>query len=103
MNIQILNLHDTVQNEDLKSLFETHGEVSYYEVAMDLFTDKSRGFGHVEMPNDDEALKAIKDLDQSTFHKNTISVKAAPPREIRSGSYKIGSGGTVNPYRFKKN
>lgn len=103
MNIQILNLNATVQNEDLKSLFESHGEVSFSEVAMDQFTDRSRGFGHVEMPNDEDALKAIKDLDQSTFHKNIISVKAAPPREIRSGSYKIGTGGTVNPYRFKKN
>lgn len=101
-NIQILNLKDTVTNDELKDLFQPYGEISFCEVAMDLFTEKSRGFGHVEMTDDEAATNAIKALDQSNFHDNTITLKVAPPREIRRGSYKVGNG-AVNVYRFRKN
>lgn len=102
INIQILNLSDTVKDQDLKELFTPYGEIGFCEVAMDLFTEKSRGYGYVEMVDDEAAMKAIKALDQSNFHSNVISVKAAAPREIRRGSYKVGNG-AVNVYRFRKN
>ena len=102
MNIQISNLPLLIESKDLKSLFEPYGEVSFASIAIDLFTDKSRGFGHVEMPDEEAAATAIKNLNKSSFHDQTILVQEAPPKQEKRGSYKVGSG-SVNPYRFRKN
>lgn len=102
MNIIISNLDAQLKNEDLRTLFSAYGEVDTAEIAIDAFTDRPRGFAYVEMPNDEEARAAIAALNGSEFAGQVITVKEAEPREIRKGSYKVGSG-AVNVYRFKKN
>ncbi len=102
MNIYIGNFGTQLKDEELKNLFATHGEVTSAEVAMDVFTDRSRGFGYVIMPVDGEARAAIAALNQSSMNGQTLLVQEAEPREVKRGSYKVGDGG-VNPYRFKKN
>jgi RNA recognition motif-containing protein len=102
MNILISNLHTDVKDNDLRNLFTPHGEVTSAEIAMDAFTDRSRGFGYVEMPNEEEAQKAIAALNQSEVNGLNISVQQAKPKEVHKGSYKVGNG-AINVYRFKKN
>ena len=102
MNIYVANFSTALKNEDLKNLFASYGEVTSAEIAIDGFTEKSRGFGYVEMPNDAEAKAAIAALNQKEVDGLQLKVQEAEPRELRKGSYKVGNGG-VNPYRFKKN
>ena len=101
MNIYIANFDTQWKNEDLQNLFAPHGEVQSAEVEIDVFTDKSRGFGYVEMPNEQEARAAIAALNQKEVNGRLVKVQVAEPRETKRGSYKVGNGG-VNPYRFRK-
>lgn len=71
-------------------------------VMIDAFTNQSRGFGYVKMPDEAEANQAIIALDQSELNGLKITVSKADPIEERKGSYKVGNG-AVNPYRLKKN
>ena len=89
-------------DEDLKNLFVPHGNVETAKVEMDVFTEQSRGFGYVEMPDEEQARTAIKTLDKSEVNGKTLKVQEAEPKEVKRGSYKVGNGG-INPYRFKKN
>ena len=86
MNIYVSNLSFAVQDEDLREYFEEYGEVSSAKVITDKFTNRSRGFGFVEMPDDEAAQKAIKELDGAVVDSRTISVTVAKPREERSNS-----------------
>ncbi len=93
MNIFAAKLSFDTQSEDLREAFEEFGEVSSASVITDKFTGKSKGFGFVEMPNDEEASKAISQLNDSTLDGRTIVVKKAEPREDRGGSGGGGRGG----------
>jgi len=62
------------------------------KIIMDKFTGRSKGFGFVEMPNDDEAQAAIDALNDTDFDGRTIVVKKAEPRENRGGGGR-GRGG----------
>lgn len=75
--------YDT-QSEDLRQVFEEFGEVSSAAVITDKFTGQSKGFGFVEMPNDEEATLAIRELNDTSLDGRTIVVKVAEPRENRS-------------------
>lgn len=101
MNIYISNLHSNLTNNDLMNLFTPFGEVASAEIAMDVFTDQSRGFGYVEMPDDEQAKKAIADLNNKEIQGLIINLKEAQPKPVHKGSYKVGDG-AVNAYRFKK-
>ncbi|HAF27550.1 MAG TPA: RNA-binding protein [Bacteroidales bacterium] len=81
MNIFIANLNFKVQSEKLQEIFEEYGEVSSAKVVFDRETGRSKGFGFVEMPNDDDAKRAIEDLDGVEIEGKTIVVKIAKPRE----------------------
>lgn len=83
MNIYVSNLSFAVQDEDLRGFFEEYGEVSSAKVIMDKFTNRSRGFGFVEMSDDASAQKAIKELDGATVDGRAIRVNEAKPREDR--------------------
>ncbi|HMO40033.1 MAG TPA: RNA-binding protein [Saprospiraceae bacterium] len=83
MNIFVAKLNFSTQSDDLREVFEAYGEVDSAKVIMDQFTGKSKGFGFVEMTNDDEAQKAINDLNDSELDGRTIVVKKAEPRESR--------------------
>ena len=101
MNIYVENLDGTIDSEKLKDIFSAYGEVKSADVVKDVFTDISRGFGYVEM-EDEAAQNAINGLNQTVFNNLKITVKEAPPKIERKGSYKAGPGVT-NTYRFKKN
>ncbi len=93
MNIFVAKLNFSTQSDDLREVFEAYGEVDSAKVIMDHFTGKSKGFGFVEMPNDDEATNAINDLNESELDGNTIVVKKAEPRESRErGGFNRGGG-----------
>lgn len=90
MNIYVSNLSFNVEDEDLREFFTEYGEVSSARVIMDKFTNKSRGFGFVEMPDDEAAQKAIAELDGGMVEGRAIRVTVAKPREERSNN---GGGG----------
>ncbi len=92
MNIYISNLSFDVSDSDLKELFEEYGQVSSAKVITDKFSGRSRGFGFVEMPNDDEANKAIEELNQAEYDGKTINVSVAKPREERPERRSFGGG-----------
>ena len=102
MNIYVAQFDLKWKDEDLKSLFDVHGDVQSAKIEMDAFTDKSRGFGFVEMPDDAQAKTAIAALDKTEVNGKKLTVQEAEPKELKRGSYKVGNGG-INPYRFKKN
>lgn len=85
MNIYVSNLSFNVEDIDLRGFFESYGEVASAKVIMDKFTNKSRGFGFVEMPNKEEALKAIAELHGGLVEGRSINVTEAKPREEKSG------------------
>ncbi len=93
MNIFAAKLSFDTQSEDLREAFEEFGEVSSASVITDKFTGKSKGFGFVEMGSDEDATKAISELNDSTLDGRTIVVKKAEPREDRGGSGGGGRGG----------
>ncbi len=86
MNIYVSNLSFNVQDEDLKSYFADYGEVSSAKVINDKETNRSRGFGFVEMSDDAAAQKAIAELDGATVDGRAIKVTVAKPREERSNN-----------------
>jgi RNA recognition motif-containing protein len=102
MNIYVSNLKNSISNQDLNNLFSTYGEVKSAAVVMDVFTGTSRGFGYVEMNDDEEAQNAISSLHNSLFNEQTISVQEAETKKIHKGSYKVGDG-PVSVYKFGKN
>jgi RNA recognition motif-containing protein len=84
MNIYVGNLSYEVTEEDLKQAFEAHGEVATANIISDKFTGRSRGFGFVEMPKDDEARAAIEALNGMDLKGRTLNVNEARPRGNRS-------------------
>lgn len=91
MNIYVSNLSFNVQDEDLREFFAEYGEVSSAKVITDKFTGKSRGFGFVEMPDNEAAQKAIAELDNGTVEGRNIRVMEAKPKEERPA--RQGGGG----------
>ena len=83
MNIYVSNLPFAVTDEDLKSYFAEYGEVSSAKIIMDKYTNRSKGFGFVEMTDDAAAQKAIGELDGATVEGRAIRVAVAKPREER--------------------
>jgi len=81
MNIFVANLNFKIQNQSLQKLFEQYGEVASAKVIMDRETGRSKGYGFVEMPNDEEASNAIKELDGKDVEGKVVVVKKARPRE----------------------
>lgn len=83
MNIFISNLsYQTVESE-LQALFENYGTVESAKIITDRDTGRSRGFGFVEMPDTEQAQKAIEELNQSEFKARALNVKEAIKREER--------------------
>ena len=81
MNIFVAKLSSSTTSEDLRSLFEEYGEVSSANVIIDRMTGYSKKFGFVEMKNDTEAGKAIRELDSCHYDNSQIVVKQARPKE----------------------
>ncbi len=85
MNIYVSNLGFGVSNEDLNELFAAYGTVDSARIITDKFTKQSRGFGFVEMPDEDAASKAVKDLNGTMQDGRSIKVSEARPREEKPG------------------
>jgi RNA recognition motif-containing protein len=100
MNIYIANLSYGVNSDDLKDLFQEHGEVSSANVITDRETGRSRGFGFVEMPNDAEALKAIKELNGVEFDGKVITVNTAKPKTEKKDFRGNQRSGGFKPRRY---
>ena len=83
MNIFVTKLNYDTQEHALRSAFESFGTVDTVKIIMDKFSGRSKGYGFVEMPNDDEANSAIEALNNSELDSRTIIVKQARPREDR--------------------
>ncbi len=96
MNIFVAKLNFDTRESELKQAFEDFGAVDSVKIIMDKFTGRSKGFGFVEMPNDDEAQAAINGLNDQEFDGRTIVVKKAEPRENRNNNR--GGGGGYNRY-----
>lgn len=80
MNIFVSNLSFRISDDDLKSLFEEYGAVKSAKVITDKFSGRSRGFGFVEMDVEDEAKKAIEELNQADYDGKVILVSVAKPK-----------------------
>ncbi|MCE2469665.1 MAG: RNA-binding protein [Dehalococcoidia bacterium] len=81
MNIYVGNLSYSTRDDELNRAFSAHGEVASATVIIDRESQRSRGFGFVEMPNDDEAQAAIAALNGADLGGRTITVNQARPRE----------------------
>lgn len=89
-NIYVGNLTWDATADDLLALFQSYGAVARAQVITDRETGRSRGFGFVEMDNDQEAQTAIDNLNGTPFRGRPLTVNEARPREERGGG---GGGG----------
>lgn len=96
MNIYVGNLSRQVTEDALKQLFEAFGQVSSIRIIKDKFSGEPKGFGFVDMSNQDEAQNAIKQLDGTEFEGNRLKVNEARPPQQRPmnsrGGYNRGGG-----------
>ena len=91
MNIYVGNLSFTTTEADLKEAFQAFGEVQSASIIKDKYSGESRGFGFVEMPNKDEAEKAMSMLNGKDLKGRTLKVNEAKARTDRPRS---GGGGS---------
>jgi RNA recognition motif-containing protein len=84
-NIYVGNLAYSVTEDSLRKLFEAYGNVTTVKVVTDKFTGSSRGFGFVEMPNNEEADRAIAELNGKDFEGRKAIVNESRPRENNGG------------------
>lgn len=92
MNLFVAGLPYDLDDAELMEIFEKFGKVNSAKVAMDKETGKSRGFGFVDMPNDEEAREAIDGLNDISLGKKPLVVKQAEERS-GGGSGRPGGGG----------
>lgn len=85
MNIYVGNLPYSVRDDELRELFAEYGEVSSAKVIMDRETNRSKGFGFVEMPDNGAAQAAIDALNGNDSGGRPLRVNEARPRENRGG------------------
>jgi cold-inducible RNA-binding protein len=82
-NIYVGNLSYDVTDDQVRQAFAEHGEVTSVNVVTDRETGRPRGFGFVEMPNSDEARKAIESVNQKEIAGRVVNVSEARPRSDR--------------------
>ena len=80
MNLFVAKINFKTSKETLEAAFAQYGEVSSVKIVKDRETGRSKGFGFVEMPNDDEAKQAMAALDNTELDERTIVVKPANPK-----------------------
>ena len=85
INIYVGNLSFDANEGELKGLFEEYGAVDTVKIISDQFTGRSRGFGFVEMPNREEGMKAIKELDAKDFLGRALKLNEARPKTSGGG------------------
>ncbi|HNV30707.1 MAG TPA: RNA-binding protein [Cyclobacteriaceae bacterium] len=85
MNIYVANIPWKASEEQLKQLFAEYGEVSSAKIIMDKVTQRSRGFGFIEMADDTAGRNAINELNGFDFLGKNLVVNEARPREEGGG------------------
>ncbi len=102
MNIYVSNLGFDVQDQDLRNFFTPYGEVTSAKIITDKFTGQSRGFGFVEMSDNEASKKAIAELNDSSIDGRNIKVMEARPREDKPARNNGGGGyRSNNPFKNK--
>jgi RNA recognition motif-containing protein len=81
VNIYVGNLSYNTGEDDLRNMFEAHGQVERASVVTDRMSGRSKGFGFVEMPNEAEARAAIAALNEMETQGRRIMVNEARPKE----------------------
>ena len=98
MNIYVANIAYTAKDQDLRELFEAFGEVTSAKIIMDKATNRSRGFGFVEMSDDTAGKAAIEGTNGKGFQGRDLVVNEARPRTDGGaggdrGGFRSGGGG----------
>jgi RNA recognition motif-containing protein len=93
MNIFVGSLPFKIEEGDLQTIFEEYGEVTSVRIITDKFSGRSKGFGFIDMPNDEEAKKAIENLNGAELEGRTIVVNESEERKPREGGFNRGGGG----------
>ena len=99
MNIYVANIPFKATEDELKGLFEEYGEVSSTKIILDKFTQRSRGFGFIEMSDDAAARQAINSLNGADFMGKNLVVNEARPKTDAprsGGGGNRGGGGRFN-------
>ena len=103
MNIYVGNLSWNLKDQDLANLFTPFGEVGSAKIVMDKFTQRSKGFGFVEMANDEQAQAAIAQLNGSEIEgRNLVVNESRPKEEGGGGGFKKRSFGGGGGGGYKK-
>jgi RNA recognition motif-containing protein len=100
MNIYVANIPYKATEDELKGLFEEFGEVSSAKIILDKITQRSRGFGFIEMKDDSAARQAVNDLNGADFMGKNLVVNEARPKTDapRSGGFRGGNSGGGGGY-----
>ena len=83
VHIYVGNLSFEISSRELRETFEKYGEVAFAKIVKDRETKRSKGFGFVEMPNEEEALTAIDALNKTLLKGRELTVNKARPRPTR--------------------
>ena len=98
-NIFVGNLSFNTNEDELRQLFESYGQVDRVSIMTDRDTGRSRGFGFVEMPNNNEADAAIAALNGKDTGGRALTVNEARPKTERAGGGRGGSRFSRDDYR----
>lgn len=93
MNIYVANIPFKATEDELKELFEQHGSVSSVKIVMDKISNRSRGFGFVEMADNAAGKQAIQELNGYSFLGKDLIVNEARPKDNSRGGYENRSSG----------
>ena len=75
MKISVAKLNSDLKSEDLYKVFQLYGKVVYANIIRDQFTGRSKGYGFVEMANDEEAVIAIYELNGAELHGRSLLIR----------------------------
>ena len=93
MNIYVGNLAYNISDDDLRDAFQAFGEVESARIIIDRDSGRSKGFGFVEMPDNEQAVAAIDALNGTDLGGRTITVNESRPKPPRSGGGDRRGGG----------
>lgn len=93
MNIYVGNLNYTVTEDELRGIFEEFGQVESAKIILDKLSGRSKGFGFVEMTDEDAGKEAVEELNGADLRGRNIKVNFANERENRGNDRRGGGGG----------
>ena len=90
MNLFVAKLNPSTSTKDLQNLFSHYGLVTTVKVIFDHGTGRSKCYGFIEMPNNHEAREALKELDNTMFQENLITVRESQSPDGRVPAVEAG-------------